>query len=249
MTDQTRTYSLAQRPDLASAYVSLEVPWPEFIEPSGLLVDWGIHAHREHQFVTLHGNEPVGRSAALPISWDGDPDSLPSRGWDGVVEQSATDSYSDVPLNTLCALEVGIAAGHHEQGLSSIILRSLRDHARGAGFDRFIVPVRPAGKMRYPHTPIGDYVNRRRDDGLPVDNWLRVHERIGGRVIGLCPTAMTISASLRTWETWTGHRFSQTGLTTVAGGIAPVFVNLELDYAVYVEPNVWVEHSLSNTPE
>ena len=30
----------------------------------------------------------------------------------------------------------------------------------------------------------------------------------------------------------------------IAGALAPVTVSLERDYAVYVEPNVWVRHAL-----
>lgn len=248
MTDRLQTFSLAQRPDLLSAYLNLDIPWPAFVEPTGLLVEWGIHAHDDHQLIMLDGDGPIARAASLPLSWDGNPETLPRRGWDGVIEQSATDTYSGATLNTLCALEVGIDKGHTGRRLSQTAFTALRDHAREAGFEHFIAPVRPSGKTQYPEMPIADYVGRRRDDGLRADNWLRVHERIGGRIIALSPTAMTITAALHTWRKWTGEPFTTTGLTTVPGGIAPVFVNVDLDYAVYIEPNVWVEHRLTDAP-
>lgn len=245
MTDHVQIFSLAQRPDLLSTYLNLDISWPAFVEPTRLLVEWGIHAHGDHQLIMIGGEEPIARAASLPIHWDGNPETLPRRGWDGVIEQSATDTYSGAELNTLCALELGIHTGHTGRGLSQTAFTALRDHARSTGFEHFIAPVRPSGKTQYPEMPIEDYVQRRRDDGHRADNWLRIHERIGGRIIALSPTSMTITAPLDTWRAWTGEDFAATGMTTVTGGIAPVFVNVDLDYAVYIEPNVWVRHGLS----
>lgn len=246
MTHPIRTYSLAQRPDLRSDFMNLDIPWPAFIEPTRLLVEWGIDAHDEHQLIMLDGDTPIARAASLPLHWNGDPQTLPRSGWDGVIEQSATDTHNGVPLNTLCALEAGIDTRHTGRGLSQAVFTALRDHASEAGFEHFIAPVRPSGKTHHPEVPIEDYVERRRDDGQRADNWLRIHERIGGRIIALSPASMTISAPLGTWRAWTGEPFTTTGLTTVAGGIGPVFVNADLDYAVYIEPNVWVRHQLTD---
>lgn len=248
MTDPIQTFSLAQRPDLLTAYLNLDIPWPAFVEPTRLLVEWGLHAHADHQLIMLDGDTPIARASSLPLHWDGDPQTLPRRGWDGVIEQAATDTYNGAELNTLCALEAGIDTGHTGRGLSQAVFTALRDHAREAGFEHFIAPVRPSGKTQYPEMPIEDYVQRRRDDGQRADNWLRIHERIGGRIIALSPTSMTITAPLETWTTWTGEPFTTTGLTTITGGIAPVFVNVDLDYAVYIEPNVWVKHRLTDAP-
>lgn len=248
MTDDIQTFSLAERPDLLPAFLNLDIPWPAFVEPTRLLVDWGIHAHAEHQLIILDGDTPIARSASLPLQWDGDPENLPRRGWDGAIEQSATDTYNGAELNTLCALEAGIATGHTGRGLSQAVFTALRDHARKAGFEHFIAPVRPSGKTQHPEMPIEDYIELRRDDGQRADNWLRIHERIGGRIIALSPTSMAITAPLDTWRTWTGEAFTTTGLTTVTGGIAPVFVHADLDYAAYIEPNVWVRHQLTDPP-
>ncbi|WGH82687.1 hypothetical protein QDX25_05965 [Auritidibacter ignavus] len=248
MTDPIQTFSLAERPDLLPAFLNLDIPWPAFIEPTRLLVEWGIHAHAEHQFIMLDGDTPIARASSLPLHWDGDPESLPRRGWDGVVEQSATDTYNSAELNTLCALEAGIDTGHTGRGLSQPVFTALRDHARAAGFEYLIAPVRPSGKTEFPEMPIEDYVERRRNDGQRADNWLRIHERIGGRIIALSHTSMTISAPLETWRAWTTEPFTTTGLTTVDGGIAPVYANADLDYAVYIEPNVWVRHRLTDMP-
>lgn len=244
-----RTFSLARRPDLANAFVSMDIPWPAFIQPSLLLVNWGLDVHDRCQFITLDRDTPVARAAALPIHWDGTPSSLPDRGWDGVIEQSVTDTHRNATLNTLCALEVGVSNDHAGRGLSRIVLIALRDEALRMGFEHLIVPVRPTGKSKYPNEPIDVYVTRRQDDGLLADNWLRVHERLGAHMIGLCPTAMTVVAPLHRWRAWTELALHSSGTITVEGGIAPVQIDLELDHGVYVEPNVWMEHPLTPAPQ
>jgi hypothetical protein len=55
---------------------------------------------------------------------------------------------------------------------------------------------------------------------------------------------MTIAGSLADWLRWTGMKFDRSGEVTIAGALVPVTVSLEHDYAVYVEPNVWLRYAL-----
>jgi hypothetical protein len=55
---------------------------------------------------------------------------------------------------------------------------------------------------------------------------------------------MTIVGSLADWSSWTGLPFDRSGEVAVAGALAPVMASLEQDYAVYVEPNVWIRHPI-----
>jgi hypothetical protein len=51
---------------------------------------------------------------------------------------------------------------------------------------------------------------------------------------------MTIVGSLAEWRAWTGLPFSTSGTVHVEGALKPVHVSVENDYAVCVEPNVWI---------
>ena len=82
------------------------------------------------------------------------------------------------------------------------------------------------------------------DAGLPFDPWLRVHARAGAELVKVCPESMTIPGSIAQWEGWTGMRFPDTGPYVVPGAVQPVEIDLEADRGVYVEPNVWMHHSL-----
>jgi hypothetical protein len=50
--------------------------------------------------------------------------------------------------------------------------------------------------------------------------------------------------SLAEWREWTGLPFDTTGDVIVPKALVPVHVDVTHDHAVYVEPNVWVQHDL-----
>ena len=125
-----------------------------------------------------------------------------------------------------------------------MMLRRLGSIAAERGFDSLAVPVRPSRKHFEPEVPMSEYVTRVRADGLPEDPWLRVHARMGARFVKVCPTAMTITGTLHEWRSWTDLPFDVSGPLIVPGALSPVHVSVEHDHAVYVEPNVWMEHPL-----
>ena len=55
---------------------------------------------------------------------------------------------------------------------------------------------------------------------------------------------MTIAGTLEDWHSWTDLRFDQSGETIIPGALNPVYINLEQNFGVYVEPNVWVHHKI-----
>ncbi|MER6015689.1 N-acetyltransferase [Streptomyces bluensis] len=238
--------SLAERPDLEEAMITMESSWPAYIRPDPLLVEWAFDRHPEHQLVVVDEDDRVvARAAGVPLAWDGDPDRLPDTGWDEALRQSLSDTCAGRELTTLCALEVAVVPGHRAQNLSAYTLRSLADHARGKGFRDVVSPVRPNRKHQRPQLPLAEYVALRRPDGLPHDPWLRVHARVGGELLKVCPASMTISGSLAQWREWTGLPLDTDGPVEVPGALTPLTVSVEHDYAVYVEPNVWVRHRLT----
>ncbi|MEU4517325.1 hypothetical protein AB0F52_01250 [Amycolatopsis sp. NPDC024027] len=119
----------------------------------------------------------------------------------------------------------------------------MKARAAETGLRKLIVSVRPIGKEAEPAVPMPEYAARRRPDGLLADRWLRTHERLGARVVKVCPIAVTLSASLADWHDWTGVKL-QDGENFIPGGIAPVYASAAYDTATYVEPNVWLEHPM-----
>jgi hypothetical protein len=128
------------------------------------------------------------------------------------------------------------------QGLAAELIKALCGLAEPAGCERIIAPVRPTLKPAYPLTPIDTFVQWTRDDGAPLDPWLRTHWRLGGQIIATAPRSQVMTGTVPEWEGWTGMVFPSTGEYVIPRGLSTLHVNREQDRGDYIEPNVWVRH-------
>jgi GNAT superfamily N-acetyltransferase len=193
----------------------------------------------------MDGGICVARGVCVPFASTVDGrDLFPDAGWDQVAIWAAEDALDDRQSDTLSALEIAVHPAHQRQGLSARVLDGMIANARALGYSRLIAPVRPPRKGDQPNVSMHDYALATRTDGLPVDPWLRVHIRAGGRIVGVAPCSATVVARLDAWRRWTGLPFRSDGEHCVPGALVPVIVSLERDLGIYVEPNVWVDHSL-----
>lgn len=112
--------------------------------------------------------------------------------------------------------------------------------ARTAGLSPLVEPLRPTWKERYPLISIEEYASWRREDGLPFDPWIRLHVRMGARILRSEPRSLEIAAPVADWEAWTGLRLPTDGAYVFPHGLAPLVVSGGLGW--YFEPNVWVLH-------
>jgi GNAT superfamily N-acetyltransferase len=237
-------FSLAERPALVEHLWSISGNLPTFLLNSPVAEAHYVNAtelYPDLHLVVLEDGEAVGRLHAVPVPRRELHD-LPQRGWDWALESSVdqpTDDRSQVSL-----LEAHIAVAHRGRGLSSLLLATAREKFRRLGTTDLLGPVRPTAKAEEPRTPITDYAARVRADGLPTDPWMRVHARLGGRILSVALLSMTIPGTLSQWREWTGLPFDTDGLTDVEGALVPVLVDTAQEHAVYVEPNVWVHHAL-----
>jgi GNAT superfamily N-acetyltransferase len=188
----------------------------------------------------------LARAFSLPFAFGPEVDrpDLPEAGWDQVVVWADWDQKAGRKCNAVSAIEINVKAHVQGQGLSSLMLKAMRDNAHRLGFQDLYAPVRPNQKHLEPHTPMAEYAFRVRKDGLPFDPWLRVHARAGANIIQVASTSMTFSGSLAQWRDWTGLPFDQTAEVIVPGALAPVSASVEHNRAVYVEANVWMHHQV-----
>jgi GNAT superfamily N-acetyltransferase len=194
--------------------------------------------HPDFQLALLDGDELVAELHSLPAAWDGSLEDLPP-GWDDIFPR-AFDSGREP--DALFALAISVLPERQGQRLSGVALNAMRDAARSAGLRELAAPVRPTLKTLYPLIPIERYMEWRGDDGSHFDPWLRLHERLGGRIVAAAPRSMTIDAPVADWEAWTGVVMPEDGDYLIPGGLVPVEVRDGVGR--HIEPNVWVVHDV-----
>ena len=223
--------------------------WPAFMlnDPiAGRHWDDLFERFADYQFSLLAPDEDVvvGMGNSAPLAWTGALADLPEEGWDWALAQAAEDHAAGRRPAIHCALQVAVPPASQGQGISRLMVQAMRAIGAAHGFSQLIAPVRPSAKSRYPLISIDRYVEWTTDEGLPFDPWLRVHARLGARIVKPCHRAMTIPGTIAQWEQWTGLRFPDSGPYVVPGALNPVTIDVEADRGVYVEPNVWMVHAL-----
>jgi len=245
--------NLAERPELVDALWGLPGTWPTFMRQDpvsnplfGRLPD----VFAEHQLLALdEEGAVVGKLHAAPFAWTGSDDDLPARGLDAIMQRAFAEREAGRAPTAVSLLEARVVPAHRGAGLSYRLLEAGRANVARLGLRDVVAPVRPTGKSAEPHTPMAEYAARVRDDGLPADPWLRVHARLGARIVKVCPLSMLIPGTVAQWHEWTGLELASSGPHEVPDALAPVHVSIEHDHGLYAEPNVWMHHPLSAVPD
>jgi hypothetical protein len=242
-----RIVSALARPDLAErADEATADAFPEYNQHGDVLGPRWSRLYDDYPAYQLvlwdeDTGEVLGEGNAIPCRYDGTVEGLP-RGIDEVVAAGIDLGVPAGAPTALCALAIAIPAGQENRGQSRLLLGGMRALAAAHGWAQLIAPVRPSWKARYPLVPIERYATWTRGDGLPFDPWLRVHVRLGGRILRVEPESLRISGTVADWEGWVGMAFPETGRYVFPDGLAPLRVDRERDVGLYHEPNVWLAH-------
>ena len=191
----------------------------------------------DFQLSVYEDDRPVAVGNTVPLRWDGTVADLPA-GIDGALERAFVEEGADV----LCALLIEVASAQQGRGVSRRVLEAMTELARTHGLDGLVAPVRPNWKERYPLVPIDRYSEWRRADGLLFDPWMRVHERLGARVLKPEPQSLRITGTVGEWESWTEMAFPESGEYVFPRGLALLAIDRAADVGSYWEPNVWMLH-------
>jgi len=247
-----RLCTFADYPDRAEEADDLcPLAWPEFMLQDPVADRyWGylMNEFAAYQlFLCDSEDRIVAVGNTIPVRWDGSWETLPNRGWDAVFEQGVADLHAGRLPNVLSALQAVVVADHKGKGISVIIIQGMRQIAQEHNLTHLIAPVRPSLKHCYPLISMKRYIGWRVAEGLPFDPWLRVHSRLGARIVKIAPRSMRISGNIADWERWAKMSFPQSGKYIVPGALNPVTINCEKDIGTYIEPNVWMVHKVQTT--
>jgi hypothetical protein len=240
--------TVAEQPELAGEMLRLGgSPWPAFLDHDTVVnALWRFlyELAPDYQFALL--DEQTGSLAAMgnciPIRWDRDPQTLPDGGIDAVLQDGVTCLREGATPTAASALMIVVSPEQLGHGISRNALRAMTDVVSRHGLADLVAPVRPTEKHRYPLIPMERYIHWRRDDGLPFDPWIRVHERVGGEILGWASAAMRVIGSVAEWERWTGMDLPESGVYVVPGALVPIEIDVERDVGQYLEPACWVRH-------
>lgn len=227
-----------------------DASWPEFMLHDPIANEnWHELFDRfvDYQFalVDIETNRMAAMANSLPFHWDRPLEELPEGGWDWVFLKAIEDHKQGTQPNMQSAIQINIHPDYRSQRLSARMVQAMRGIGQSKGFKYLVAPVRPNEKSKYPLISIDDYIKWTNKEGLPFDPWLRVHVRVGARIIKPCHEAMTVPGSCAEWEEWTGLKFPQSGKYVVTGALNPIDINVEKDQGIYIEPNVWLVHEVS----
>lgn len=216
----------------------MEVNFPELYGPFA-----------RYQFIIVEsGSRAVlALGNSIPLYWTEPLEKLPDNGIEWATETAVKQFRDGQPPNILCAFQIITTDKARGKGMSYEAVKTMVEIGRRYGLISLIAPVRPNRKSEYPEMSMDEYIAWKRDDGLPFDDWIRVHIKLGAKILRICDRSYTINASVKDWENWTGMKFSTSGRHAIPGGLAPLDINLENDAGIYIEPNVWMAHQIAKS--
>jgi hypothetical protein len=249
-TDRFQVITLLTRADYRELVRGLtKIAWPEFMlhdqvatqlwhELLDRFPDYQLALYdRENKHVAAMGN-------SFPLRWDESLENLPEDGWDWAFKKAVQDHRQGISPNYHCAIQVVIHPDYRGHRLSTPMIKTVHAVTKDKGLQALIIPVRPSEKSKYPLISIDDYIIWKNKEGLPFDAWLRVHVRLGGKIIKTCHESKTIRGTRAEWEEWTGLKFPQSGEYVIPGVLVPMQMDINRDLGIYVEPNAWIVHEV-----
>lgn len=218
--------------------------WPAFIEAderAGAALPRVRERFGGHELAAVEDDTVLAAGWGVPLVWTGQPEDLPG-GYTDSLHRALAANDRGRPPDTFVLGAIQVRPDTTGRGLASWLVAALVEHAEKRGLTRIIAPLRPTLKSRYPLTPIAAYAAWTREDGTAFDPWLRLHLRLGARVIGVAEASQSFTGSVAQWETWTGLALPDSGHYIVPEALAPLTVDRTADRAVCVEPGIWVQH-------
>jgi GNAT superfamily N-acetyltransferase len=217
--------------------------WPEFIFHDLEVRQYAPRRPEyfpEWEFYLVSDERLIAGCWGVPLSWDGTIEDLPG-GFTDSLRRSVTEHEEGVVPNTFVLMAAAVRSDEQGRGHSARVITAVRDRAIAGGLGQVIAPVRPTLKVRYPLTPIETFMTWTRDDGLPLDAWVRTHVRLGATILVPAPASQTMTGSVAEWEKWTDMRFPSPGTYVIPAGLTTLEITATT--GTYIEPNIWLRHA------
>jgi GNAT superfamily N-acetyltransferase len=189
--------------DIAIIHQKLEVPnWAPWLAASKISMVGRCLVFPEGQLVVKDvQGVPLASLSMNKINWDGDSESLPS--WDDVAGDPTTYERTYISNgNTLALMSMNVNPEYQGAGYARMLIEKAKLLAQELGVENLIGSFRPNEygnhKAIYGTKALGfeKYASFKRDDGLPIDAWLRNLTRNGMMPLKVDHHAMTVTVTL-----------------------------------------------------
>jgi hypothetical protein len=241
--ENVNVYSLNEKKEFINELNAInQKAWPEFM----LHWDCSAWSHlfsifADHQILMTREENLLAYGHTIPISWEDNliniPDNLKT-----LIENGVETYEKGLKPNILLALAAVVSPNYKSEGLSYEIVKLMKKLSIDKKYDSLIVPVRPTLKSKYPLIPINNYANWKKEDGIVFDPWLKVHDKLGGKILKTAEKSMIITGKVKEWEEWTKIKMPESGKYIIEGALNPVEVNYDQDIGTYFDPCIWVKY-------
>lgn len=221
--------------------------WPEFMQHDAIVGKYWPSLYSDFldcQYAVKLEDTFVGVGNTIPVHWTGEFSKLPAQGLDWAMEKAVNDKKKELVPNLLIAVQILINPDLRNKGLSYELVDSMKLVAKNKGIKHLALPVRPTLKHLYPLIPMEEYIEWTNEKSEPFDPWIRVHTKAGGKIVSICSESMKIKGNIEEWKEWAGLSFQSSGLYTIEKALCPVKIDLAKNIGEYIEPNVWIIHTV-----
>lgn len=184
----------------AEIFDELEAPnWPPWLRFSAEELDAQAEVFPRGQILVCdERSRPLASLSSNRIDWDGVIEHLPT--WDRVAGDDRTyrDTYRP-DGNAVVLMSTNVRPDAQGLGLSEVLIDRMRSIAVADGVEHVMSDFRPNGYGAYKRTRgtagFAAYCHMTREDGLPVDGWLRSVARKGMQPLAVDPRAIVVHTS------------------------------------------------------
>lgn len=194
--------------DIHIIYTHLEEPhWAPWLSFSESGMEGMSLVFPEGQLVVKDKNGlPLAYASTNRINWNGTIDSLPT--WDEAAgDQVEEASYENTYLskgNTLIIMCLTVHSAHQGKYLSAVLIDEIKILARKLKVKYIISPFRPStyGLYKQEHSDPGfkTYCRMTREDGLPIDTWLRALIRNGMKPLTIRDDSLVVEVPIKKFQ-------------------------------------------------
>lgn len=220
--------------------------WPDFMDGEKVMrTYWGFveGTFPDYQLGIENDGELLAAVNSAPIQIKDPVKMLDSGGIYWALRKISHDYMKGNKCNALVALQVMVTSQHRGKRLSYICVRELLNLAKEMRLKFLVIPLRPSRKYQYPLINIDEYITWKNKKGLPFDPWLRVHIKLGGKILNPCAGPI-VRAPKEKWAEWTKLDFCHSGQYVIPEGLDIINVTEENENLTYRQNNVWVIHQL-----